>query len=93
MQNGGDIRAPISQGEVTLSNAIEVFPFGNVLMVLNMSGADVYSSAEVGVGNRGTTWGDAESNVGSFLHYGHGFALHYDPNLPSGGRVLNITLI
>ena len=39
--NGGGIRGSISQGNITTRQLMAVFPFGNNLVVVTMSGKDI----------------------------------------------------
>ena len=39
--NGGGIRGSISQGRITTRQIMAVFPFGNNLVVITMSGKDI----------------------------------------------------
>ncbi len=46
--NGGGIRASISKGDITLGNLISVFPFGNELCVLEVTGQTILDALEFG---------------------------------------------
>jgi 2',3'-cyclic-nucleotide 2'-phosphodiesterase (5'-nucleotidase family) len=50
-QNGGGIRADIAAGPVTLRHLFEVMPFDNALVKLKMTGAQVRSVLDQGVGS------------------------------------------
>ena len=44
--NGGGIRADLPKGKVTKANLMEMFPFGNTLMKLEVSGAVIHEMLE-----------------------------------------------
>ena len=44
--NGGGIRASISKGNITTRQIMAVFPFGNNLVVVTMSGKDIKDMLE-----------------------------------------------
>ncbi len=50
-QNGGGIRADIAAGPVTLRDLFNVMPFDNTLVKLKMTGAQVRSALDHGVGS------------------------------------------
>ncbi|MEA2053199.1 MAG: 5'-nucleotidase C-terminal domain-containing protein [Euryarchaeota archaeon] len=49
IQNGGGIRASIPAGNITLGKLMEVQPFGNYLVVFNLSGEQISAALENGV--------------------------------------------
>lgn len=49
-QNAGGVRADILTGDVTVGTVYTVFPFGNTLVVMDLTGAQVQSAIEDGVG-------------------------------------------
>ena len=46
LMNGGGIRASISKGNITTRQIMAVFPFGNNLVVVTMSGKDIKDMLE-----------------------------------------------
>jgi 2',3'-cyclic-nucleotide 2'-phosphodiesterase (5'-nucleotidase family) len=48
LQNGGSIRADLPAGEVTFGDVTTVLPFGNVIEVLEITGAELKSALESG---------------------------------------------
>ena len=48
--NGGNIRTTIEAGEITKGKLAEVFPFGNTIKVIKLTGEDVKKALEVSVG-------------------------------------------
>ncbi|QWU16632.1 2',3'-cyclic-nucleotide 2'-phosphodiesterase/5'-or 3'-nucleotidase, 5'-nucleotidase family [Paenibacillus sophorae] len=49
IQNGGGIRAPINQGDITLGEVLTTLPFNNSLVALKVTGKEIISSLENGV--------------------------------------------
>lgn len=47
--NGGGIRASIEAGNITMQDMVTVFPFGNTIMVKEITGKDVLDALEYGV--------------------------------------------
>ncbi|SES06405.1 bifunctional metallophosphatase/5'-nucleotidase [Salisediminibacterium halotolerans] len=80
VQNGGGIRAPIAQGEVTVGELIEVQPFGNRLATLELTGEELYEAFETSVA-------DAPNENGGFLQVSDGTQLTYDSDNEPGERV------
>lgn len=85
LQNGGGIRAPISAGEVTIGQLIEVQPFGNRLTLLELSGEELMQAFETSVF-------DAPAENGGFLHVSAGTKLTYDSDLDPGERVVSLEI-
>jgi len=95
LANGGDIRADIAPGVITRGDVISVLPFGNTLMVKNITPAILFETLENGVsGIIVDDYGEIDyelSPQGRFLQVS-GFSFTYDPVAPPGERVLHITL-
>jgi len=93
--NGGDIRADVISGVVTMGDIISILPFGNTLMVKEITPAILYDVLENGVSGIIT---DLELNIdyeqsaqGRFPQIS-GFSFVYDPTAPVGLRVVSITM-
>jgi len=93
--NGGDIRADIPSGVVTRGDVISVLPFGNTLMVKEITPAVLYEVLENGVSGIVV---DSELNIdyelssqGRFPQVS-GFRFVYDPAAPVGNRIISVTL-
>ncbi|MDR2570381.1 MAG: bifunctional metallophosphatase/5'-nucleotidase [Oscillospiraceae bacterium] len=93
--NGGDIRADIISGTITKGDIISVLPFGNTLMVKNITPALLREVLENGVSGIVT---DTDGNIdhenspqGRFLHVS-GFSFVYAPTAPEGERIVSITI-
>jgi 5'-nucleotidase / UDP-sugar diphosphatase len=82
IQNGGGIRASIDAGPITLEEVLTTMPFGNTLVTLDLTGAEVIEALEHGVG-------DVENGAGRFPHVA-GMKFSYDASLPKGERVLSV---
>ncbi|RUT34909.1 multifunctional 2',3'-cyclic-nucleotide 2'-phosphodiesterase/5'-nucleotidase/3'-nucleotidase [Arsenicitalea aurantiaca] len=78
-QNGGGIRASIAQGEITMGDALTVFPFSNTLATFQLSGAGVLEALENGVS-------DIENGAGRFPQVA-GLRYSFDASQPAGSRV------
>lgn len=93
--NGGDIRADLQPGVVTLGDVISVLPFGNSLMVKEVSPKILKDVLENGVSGivlmEDGSINHEESAQGKFLH-ASGFHFTYDPTKPVGQRITSIVL-
>lgn len=49
MTNGGGIRASINSGMITMGDLLTVLPFGNMVTVIEVTGADILAALEFGV--------------------------------------------
>lgn len=82
IQNGGGIRASIPAGEVTLGQVMEVLPFGNYLVVLDVTGAQLRAALENGVSL-------VEQAKGRFPQVA-GIRFTWDPAKAAGERVVSV---
>ncbi|MBO8126424.1 MAG: 5'-nucleotidase C-terminal domain-containing protein [Firmicutes bacterium] len=82
LTNGGGIRASIEPGEITKGEVITVLPFGNIVVVKKMTGAQLLAAVEYGL----SAYPDA---AGSFCQIG-GMTVNFDPSAPAGSRVTRI---
>ncbi|WP_335870587.1 cell wall-binding repeat-containing protein [Bacillus sp. 2205SS5-2] len=85
IQNGGGIRASIDQGDITLGEVLTTMPFGNTLVTLDLTGAEVVEALEHGVS-------DVENGAGRFPHVA-GMKFSYDASLEIGSRVLSVQVM
>ncbi|UTR13132.1 5'-nucleotidase C-terminal domain-containing protein [Salipaludibacillus sp. LMS25] len=83
LQNGGGIRAPLAEGEVTIGELIEVQPFGNRLTLLELTGEELIEAFEASVY-------DAPEENGGFLQVSSGTRLTYDSSEEPGQRVVSL---
>lgn len=81
--NGGGIRASIQKGTITRGNIISVLPFGNYVVVKEITGQDLKDAIENGV----QSYPDAR---GAFPHVA-GFTFKFDPMKEVGNKVYDVT--
>ncbi|HEU0016452.1 MAG TPA: 5'-nucleotidase C-terminal domain-containing protein [Longimicrobium sp.] len=79
--NNGSIRRPLPAGPVTWGMLYEVQPFGNALVTVEVTGAQLRAALENGLGRGGVP--DAHVS---------GLAVSYDPAAPAGSRVREVRL-
>ncbi|XP_072396631.1 protein 5NUC-like isoform X2 [Diabrotica undecimpunctata] len=86
LMNGGSIRASISRDSkltVTRGEILETMPFGNQLVSLKLSGADLIKTLELGIRSNG------ETSRGEFLQVS-GLKVIYDTSKPPMFRVVSV---
>ncbi len=76
--NAGGVRSPLSAGQITYGNLIEVCPFGNTLTVNELTGEEILKSLEHGV-----------SSGGGMLLPSKGFSYTFNPSAPAGSRLIS----
>lgn len=81
--NGGGIRASIQKGTITRGDIISVLPFGNYVIVKEISGQDLKDAIENGIQSYPDT-------RGAFPHVA-GFTFKFDPMNEIGNKVYDIT--
>lgn len=81
IQNGGGLRRDIPKGDITMGLMYEVMPFDNTLVVVEMTGADLYKNIDNGLKPE-------SARAGSFS----GLIVEYDLSKPAGERILKMTL-
>ncbi|MEH6942577.1 bifunctional metallophosphatase/5'-nucleotidase [Bacillus sp. JJ722] len=81
-QNGGGIRSAINQGEITLGDILTVLPFGNTLVSMKLTGAEIQEALEHSVSNY-------PKENGGFLHVS-GMKFIFDSSKPVGSRVQKV---
>ena len=85
LTNGGGIRGDrtyAAGSELTRRDVFEELPFGNLTVLLELSGADLRAALENGVSQ-------VENMAGRFPQVA-GLRLVYDPQAPPGGRVVEV---
>ncbi|WP_018922893.1 5'-nucleotidase C-terminal domain-containing protein [Salsuginibacillus kocurii] len=85
LQNGGGIREPIAEGEVTVGELINVQPFGNRLALLELSGEEIYEAFETSVQ-------DVPDENGGFLQVSEGTQVTFDSDSEPGERVNSVEI-
>lgn len=83
--NSGGVRAGWDAGTITFGEAIQVQPFGNTLVTIEMTGAEIKASLE---------WGARQMPEGSggLLFPSANFTYVVDPSKPVGERVVEMNL-
>lgn len=79
MINEGGVRSAIDQGPITYGEAISAQPFGNTIIVLDLSGEELSAALDMGVG-------------GGTLHLSKGSSYTVDSRRPKGKRVTGVTI-
>ena len=84
--NGGGIRTDqmYGPGQLTRRDIQAVLPFGNVVITVEVSGADLVTALENGVS-------EVEGTAGRFPQIS-GATFKYDPAAPAGARILEVTV-
>lgn len=77
--SGGNIRAGIDAGDITMGQILTALPFSNLLVTLELSGADIFQMLEHGVSHY-----PDESSI--FIHVA-GLNFTFDPDAEPGQRV------
>lgn len=85
LQNAGGVRIPIPAGTLTMNTAFTVLPFTNVLVELDLTGAEVIAALEDAVANHL----DAGQSSGSHP-YAAGLRWDLDMSQPKGQRFSNV---
>lgn len=80
--NGGGIRTSIDKGEITKGEVITVLPFGNVVVVKELTGKQLKAALEHGVA-------DYPEVAGKFPHIA-GMTFTLDATAPAGQRVKDL---
>ncbi len=80
--NGGGIRASIDAGEITKGEVITVLPFGNYVVVKDVTGQDLLDALELGVSK-------FPAENGPFPHVA-GMTFTIDASKAAGSRISNV---
>ena len=84
LYNGGSIRASIAPGDITAGMVYQSFPFENYVVTKVLTGAQIMQVLEGGLAG-------LPGAAGAYLQIS-GIVLTYDSSLPSGSRVVSVTL-
>ena len=82
LTNGGGIRASIEAGNITKGDVITVLPFGNYIVTIEVSGAEIKQALELGAS-------DYPSAKGAFPHVA-GMSYTIDSEKPAGEKIYSI---
>ncbi len=85
LTNGGGIRSSIDAGDITRGEVITVLPFGNYVIVQELTGKDIKAALENGIA------GYPSQDYGPFAHVA-GLKYVYDGTKAVGERVVSVTL-
>lgn len=80
--NGGSIRAALPEGDITMGDMMTIFPFGNTIKKVAMTGGDITAALEHSISG----YPDIS---GGFLQVS-GIEFTFDPALPAGQRITSI---
>lgn len=81
---GGNIRASIDAGDVTMGEILTTLPFSNLLVTVDLTGAEVLKMLEHGVSQY-----PAESAI--LIHVA-GISFTFDPGASAGKRIKTVTM-
>ena len=85
LQNAGGVRTPIAAGTLSMNTAFTVLPFSNVLVEMNLTGAEVLAALEDGVANH------LDLNLSNGSHpYAAGLRWDLDLRQPKGRRFSHV---
>ncbi len=80
--NGGGIRTSVPAGPITMEQILEVHPFSNVIVTVEMTGRQILEALEHGVSQYPEHWGGFPQVSG--------FSFTFDPALPVGERIVSL---
>jgi 5'-nucleotidase/UDP-sugar diphosphatase len=86
IMNNGGIRSDVDAGPITFDEVIQTSPFGNTLVVLDVTGAELLQTFEQAAGRVG------EDGKGIIIHVSKWTQLRYDLSKPVGKRVVSATV-
>jgi 5'-nucleotidase len=81
---GGNIRASVDAGEITMGHVLTVLPFSNLLVTMELTGAELLGVLEHGVGAY-------PEQAGSHIQVS-GISFSFDPDAKPGERVHSVRL-
>jgi 5'-nucleotidase len=87
IMNGGGIRTSIKAGDITVGNVLEVLPFGNRLVQLDMKGSEVIAALENGVSRVNAS--NPTDSAGRFPQVS-GMRFAWDASKPAGQRITGV---
>lgn len=85
MMNAGGVRSSLSAGKVSYGDLIMVQPFGNTLVVLDLTGQEIKDSLEWGVRQM-------PGGTGGMLYVSKGTTYTVDSSQPVGSRVVDVEI-
>ncbi|XP_049267420.1 snake venom 5'-nucleotidase-like [Rhipicephalus sanguineus] len=85
--NGGSIRAPIEQGNITLGDIMQTAPFGQTIVIVTLYGYELKNMFEHSVGNYSFL-----KKKGEFLQVS-GVRVVYNLTMPPNSRVVSVHIL
>jgi LPXTG-motif cell wall-anchored protein len=82
--NGGGIRSSIQAGDITMGDVLNVLPFSNILVTVELTGAELLDIFEHGI--------SAYPEQAALLIQVSGIGFTFDPSAQPGGRVRQVTM-
>ncbi len=82
MTNGGGIRDSVDAGEVTLEDVLDIHPFENVVLTIELTGEEIVQALEHGVSRHPDHWG-------GFMQVS-GLEYTFDPSQDPGNRIVEV---
>ncbi|KAF3064307.1 5'-nucleotidase [Daldinia childiae] len=89
LTNAGGIRATIDSGPITRGEVLTSFPFGNAVVEVDYSGADLWKIFEGLVSGVNQF---NQRNVTSFFQISRGIKVEYNPDNAIGERLVRLTI-
>jgi 5'-nucleotidase / UDP-sugar diphosphatase len=80
--NGGAIRSSVPAGNISLGQVLEILPYGNYLVSIELSGQQIIDSLENGVSQ-------VDQLAGRFPQVA-GMRYSWDPQSPAGSRIISV---
>ncbi|KAI9376780.1 Metallo-dependent phosphatase-like protein [Aspergillus egyptiacus] len=87
--NAGGIRAEINAGEITRGEVLTAFPFGNAIVELEFSGADLRRVLE-GAVSYVNQFNDQE--ITTWFQVSRGVRIEFNPDNEPGSKLVNVTI-
>lgn len=87
--NAGGVRATIDEGNITRGEVLTSFPFGNAIVELTFTGAElkeVFEGAVTGVNQKN------KKEITSWFQVSKGLKIEYNPDNKNGSKLVNATL-
>jgi 5'-nucleotidase/UDP-sugar diphosphatase len=85
LMNAGGVRASLQPGEVTYGDLIMVQPFGNTLVLIELTGQEIKAALEHGVRQM-------PGGTGGMLYVSKGTSYTVDSSKPAGSRVVDVDI-
>lgn len=85
LQNAGGVRTDLRAGEITLADAYRLLPFGNTLILFDISGEELKTQLEEAV-----SYALSRGGSSGAYPYASGLRFEVDPSREAGQRVFNV---